>query len=65
MADLRRPILETARSKPARQDLVLNVSKVASNSSAGAPGIGHQLLVATGSLLASHLAMHVRSMSKL
>jgi hypothetical protein len=34
MAGLRRPALGTAAS----QDLVLNVSKVASNSSAGAPG---------------------------
>ena len=33
----------------------LNVSKVASISPTGAPGIGHQLTVATGGFLASRL----------
>ena len=52
MAVLRRPALGTARHKPANQDVVLNVSKVASNSSAGAPGIGHLLsLTAVAALL--------------
>jgi hypothetical protein len=42
IAGLRRPALETAGPKPASQDMVLNVSKVASNSFAGAPGIGQK-----------------------
>jgi hypothetical protein len=42
MADRRRPTFGTARSKPAGQDMGLNVSKVASISSTGAPGIGHK-----------------------
>jgi len=41
MADRRLPTFGTARSKPAGQDMGLNVSKVASNSSTGAPGLGH------------------------
>lgn len=41
MADWRRPALGTARPKPAIQDVALNVSKVASKSSAGAPALGH------------------------
>ena len=41
VADRRRPTFGTARSKPAGQDMGLNVSKVASISSTGAPGIGH------------------------
>jgi hypothetical protein len=41
MADLRRPALRTACPEEASQDEVLNVSKVASNSSDGEPGIGH------------------------
>ena len=45
MADLRRPALGTARRKPASQDVVLNVSKVASNSSAGEPALGHEPLL--------------------
>ena len=43
MADLRRPAIGTAVPKPASQDVVLNDGKVAMNSSAGAPGIGHYL----------------------
>jgi hypothetical protein len=35
------------------QDVVLNVSKVASNSSSGAPGIGHKRVLANGRLRAS------------
>jgi len=42
LADLRRPALGTARPKPASQDVVLNVSKVASNSSAGTPALGQK-----------------------
>jgi hypothetical protein len=42
MADLRRPVLGTADPEPASQNVVLNVSKVAMNSPAGAPGIGHK-----------------------
>ena len=41
LADWRRPALGTARPKPAIQDVALNVSKVASKSSAGAPALGH------------------------
>jgi hypothetical protein len=41
VADQQRPALGTADRKPASQDVVLNVSKVAPNSSARAPGIGH------------------------
>ena len=55
MADRRRPTFGTARRKPAGQDMGLNVSKVASISPTGAPGIGHQLTVATGGFLASRL----------
>jgi hypothetical protein len=40
MADLRRPALRTACPEAASRDEVLNVSKVASNSSGGVPGIG-------------------------
>jgi len=40
LADLRRPALGTADPKPASQNVVLNVSKVAMNSPAGAPSIG-------------------------
>jgi hypothetical protein len=43
VADPRRPALGTADPKPASQNVVLNVSNVAMNSPAGAPGIGHQL----------------------
>jgi hypothetical protein len=42
MADLRRPAFRTARPEAASQDQVLNVSKVASNSSDGVPGIGQE-----------------------
>ncbi len=56
MADRRRPALGTARPKPARQDVVLNVSKVASNSYAGAPGIGQDSTPATGSFLVCHFS---------
>jgi hypothetical protein len=48
MADWRRPALGTARPKPAIQDVALNVSKVASKSSAGAPALGQLLPLATG-----------------
>lgn len=48
MADLRRPALGTADRKPASRDVVLNVSNVAMNSSAGAPGIGHFLSLPNG-----------------
>ena len=47
MADLRRPAVRTARPRAASQDQVLNVSKVASNSSDGAPALGHQESLAT------------------
>jgi hypothetical protein len=40
MADLRRPARGIARSKPAGQILILNVSKVASISPSGAPALG-------------------------
>jgi hypothetical protein len=40
MADLRRPAVGTARRGAARQDAFLSVSKVASNPTDGAPGIG-------------------------
>jgi hypothetical protein len=40
LADRRLPTFGTARSKPAGQDMGLNVSKVASNSSTGEPGLG-------------------------
>jgi hypothetical protein len=43
MADLRRPVVGTGRPKPAIQGVDLNVNKVASNSSAGGPALGHQL----------------------
>jgi hypothetical protein len=39
MADLLRPAPGTARLKPACQDAVFDVSKVTSNSSAGAPAL--------------------------
>jgi len=42
MADLRRPALGTSDPKPASQNVVLNVSKVAMSASAGAPGIGQK-----------------------
>ena len=54
MAGLRRPALGTAGPKPASQDVVLNVSKVASNSSAGAPGIGQQPVVQAAERLRRH-----------
>jgi hypothetical protein len=47
VAGLRRSALGTAGPKPASQDVVLNVSKVVSNSSAGAPGIGQERQSAT------------------
>ena len=47
MADLRRPVGGTGRSKPAGQDLVLDVSKVASISATGAPAVGHYAQIAT------------------
>ena len=53
LADRRRPTFGTARPKPAGQDMGLNVSKVASISSTGAPGIGHQESFATGRFQAS------------
>lgn len=40
LADWRRPALGTAGPKPAIQEVALNVSKVASKSSAGAPALG-------------------------
>ena len=40
MAGLRRPAHGTADPKPASQDVFLSVSKVATNSSVGAPDIG-------------------------
>ena len=43
---LRRPTLEAADRTLGSQDVVLNVSKVASNSSARAPGPGHKPSVA-------------------
>jgi hypothetical protein len=43
VADPRLPALGTADPKPASQNVVLNVSNVAMNSPAGAPGIGHLL----------------------
>ena len=49
MADWRRPALATARPKPAIQDVALNVSKVASKSSAGAPALGQLLSFASTS----------------
>ena len=42
VADLRRPALGTARPEAATQDEVLIVSKVASSSCDGAPGIGQE-----------------------
>ena len=42
MADLRRPARGTSRPKAASQDAFLSVSKVASHSSDGGPGIGHK-----------------------
>ena len=42
VADRRRLVLADARSKPAGQDLGLDVSKVASTSSTGAPAVGHK-----------------------
>lgn len=42
MADLRRPALRNARPEAAGQAQVLNASKVASNWSDRAPGLGHQ-----------------------
>jgi hypothetical protein len=59
-ADPRYCSLQTGRS-----DRALNVSNVATKSMDGAAALGHQLTVATGSFLASHLAMHVRSVTKL
>ena len=41
LADRRRPTFGTARRKPAGQDMILNVAKVALISPTGAPGIGH------------------------
>ena len=49
MADRRRPVLANARSKPAGQDVVLYVSKVASISFAGAPAVGQEPTFAMGS----------------
>jgi hypothetical protein len=46
MADLRRPARRIARSKPAGQILILNVSKVAAISPTGAPALGHKQPVA-------------------
>jgi len=57
MADLRRPACRIARSKPAGQILILNVSKVASISPTGAPALGHQESLVTGSFRATQLAM--------
>jgi hypothetical protein len=42
MADLRRPLVEAGRPKPASQSVVLNVNKVASYPSAGGSALGHQ-----------------------
>jgi hypothetical protein len=42
MADLRRPPCRIARSEPAGQILILNVSKVPSISPTGAPALGHK-----------------------
>ena len=55
MADWRRPALGTARPKSAIQDVALNVSKVASKSSAGAPALGHKRYYATGRFAAMKL----------
>lgn len=65
VADLRRPARRIARSKPAGQILIFNVSKVASTSPTGAPALGHNRLFAKGSLLASHLTMYVQSVTNL
>jgi hypothetical protein len=43
MADLRQPARRIARSKPAGQILIFNVSKVASTSPTGAPALGQFL----------------------
>ena len=48
LADLRRPALRTACPRAASQDQVLNVSKVASNSSDGAPALGHKRVLPDG-----------------
>jgi hypothetical protein len=55
LADLRRPARGTASPKPASQNVVLNGSEVASNSSAGAPGIGHEQPRADGRFVATYL----------
>ena len=44
----RRPALGTAGPNPASQDVVLNVSKVASNSTVRTPGMGHEATFAPG-----------------
>ena len=41
VAEWSRPVFGTARHEAASEDQVLSVSKVASNSSGGVPGIGH------------------------
>ena len=46
LADLRRPARRIARSKPAGQILIFNVSKVASPSPTGAPALGQERSIA-------------------
>jgi hypothetical protein len=46
VADRRRAAGDTARSKPASQGMILNVSKAASNSTTGASGLGHKESIA-------------------
>jgi hypothetical protein len=53
LADLRRPALGIARLEAPNQCAVLNVSKVASNSSDGGPGIGQQPVLATVGFVAA------------
>jgi hypothetical protein len=64
VAGLRRPALGIAAPKPASQDVVLNVSKVASNSFAGAPGIGHNRVLVEGRFGASHLMRWARLLKR-
>ena len=52
MAEWSRPVFGTARHEAASEDQVLSVSKVASNSSGGVPGIGHFLPLRTVSFVA-------------
>lgn len=63
LADLRRPARRIARSKPAGQILIFNVSKVASTSPTGAPALGHQRSSTNGSLLASRFTANSTAQS--